>query len=145
MKTFIFCVVTLIIACFVLFAVYLKQTNSKWAISFGMGDKTISVSDSVSYLHVPTVVSTLSGRSTHICKAGFTLAVCKSTSKQLSEDKYVNLLKDNISNLISIYSFENLSTLEGKQRLKRHVKAFVNENLKSEIVQDVYFRELIIQ
>ena len=110
-----------------------------------MSAQNVPVSDSVSYLNVPTVVSTLSGRSTHICKAGFTLAVGKKSSEMLSEDKYLNLLKDNISSLISIYSFENLSTLEGKQRLKRHVKAFVNENLKSEIVQDVYFRELILQ
>ena len=145
MKTFFFVVLSLFIACIALSVVYLSQTNSKWAITFGTAKKKISVSDSVSYLQVPTVVSTLSGRSTHICKAGFTLAVGKTVSDQVSGKKYMNLFKDNISSLVSMYSFENLSTIEGKRRLKRHVKSLLNENLKSDIVQDVYFRELVIQ
>lgn len=144
-KTFTFLGFLAIILFITVFVIVLFKADNKWLVSLVEGRVKTS-SSRYNYVNIPNVTVNLPGRADHFCKAGFTLAVAKKGSKLFKSNKnYIQVVKASIIALMSSYSYDSLSTREGKLRLKNHIKATINKNLAPDLVQEVYFRELIFQ
>lgn len=66
-----------------------------------------------------------------------------SSSKELNSKKSV--LRDTIIRVLSSKSLEEISTTEGKEKLKKEIATEINMRLKDSQVKNVYFTDFIIQ
>jgi len=126
-------------------SVLLLRGSDDWLLG-SMGKSKTLAGPKAHYLEVPNIVINLPGRSSRMCKAGFTLQVKDEKNvRLLSQDKYMGIVKDTIITNLSSIKQENLLTFNGKMRLKREIKKTINRSLNTHVVHNVYLRELLIQ
>lgn len=94
---------------------------------------------------IPHITVSLSGGETHFCRAGITLHISKKNYRQIKQKKYITFIQDTISDVLSSYRAHRLLTHEGKMRLKRHIRTNINRDFLAPVVQDVHFREFILE
>ncbi len=144
-KPLYFVLLALTTTSFFIFSLFLFQKNSNWLLEIREAAFKSRAKIGIDYVEIPNVMISFTGRGDHYCKAGFTLAVEKSSSKYFKSPSQIDVLKASIIDLMSLYSYDNLLSLNGKIRLKQHIKASINKEMSSNIIDDVYFRELVLQ
>ncbi len=130
---------------FFLFTLYIFRHNSNWVIEIRDSVLQTQSDRNASYVSVPDVTVSLSGRRSHFCRAGFTLHINKQNHKQLTQDKFIQFIQGSIIDIVSSYSLQHLLTHEGKMRLKRHIRTNINKNFSEPVIEDVYFRNFILE
>ena len=118
--------------------------NGTWSVSLQRSSEKLP-RESHYYVSVPKVVVNMQGSGDRYCKAGFTLAVDKTGLAYFSKEAARQVCKARIAELLSLYTYDDLATAEGKARLKEHIRAHLNQNCAPNSIKNVFFSEFIFQ
>jgi len=119
--------------------------NNNWSINILKNSKKQTYIKTVNYLDIPDITIAFPGKKDHYCKLSFTLAVDNKAQPIILDDKYKTVFRDSIIQIVTANSYENLSSYNGKVRLKQHIRTKLNKYLDAPSIRDVYYSELVLQ
>ncbi len=130
---------------FFLLILLLFKNDSDWLISLTQNRSSIKKYTEVAYVDIPSVIVSLPGRADQYCKAGFTLEISEGDSRHFKNHTYTDVMQSMITTLLSDYPTDKLLSYKGKLQLKEHIRISINKKLDTDIIDEVYFREFILQ
>jgi len=87
-------------------------------------------------------VNLLSESGTRFLAADIDLAIKLDDSALIDQKK--SKIRDTIIGILSSKTFEEVSTIKGKQRLKNQIIKEINTNIKKDIVNEIYFTNFVV-